>query len=213
MKRGVANGNAADFDRLNLRHRRQAVLAEAPFDLQQFAFAPDAAELKSNLPPRVMRRRPQRNAVGRVRQLDHDSVHRIRQILDFGGYFMPALFQLPERKLVTELAVIHQRQPGALPEHVRDVFQPHDSGDGIAGIFVRTAAFFGDPGIQVFKVVVADHDFTARRAVQRSPVIGAFQLDQRQFVGNILAGHAVAAGGEHPAVEISRNTVVLRLDQ
>ena len=67
--------------------------------------------------------------------------------------------------------------------------------------------------IEGLEIVVADHQFAAHRPVHFAGVPGGFQLDQRQFVGDVFAEFAVAARGENAPVEVGGNAVVFRLDQ
>ena len=103
-----------------------------------------------------------------------------------------------------------------LEQHLPDIFQPHDPGDGIAGVLVGSAVFVADRGIKIFKVVVPDHDLAPDGIgirLQRHGLTGCFQLDQFDLVRDILPGLAVAPGGKDPFAPQGGDPVIFRLDQ
>ena len=99
---GALNGHAADFHRIDFRHRRQIVLAETPFDGADDAFAPDAAEFEGDLAARMVRGVAQRVAVFLIGQFDDDAVHRVGQGLDFGQQLRPAVGQFGKGHRITD---------------------------------------------------------------------------------------------------------------
>ena len=196
-----------------MRHRGQAVLAEAPFDVEQLCGAPDVREFVGDLSARMMRRAAERGFVGGVGELQHHAVLRIRQRREFGKQPLPPVREFRKPDPEGDHVVIDQRDFRLLRDHLIDLLEPHDAGHRVAGILVGAAAFFVNMAVKIAEVVVADHEFAAHRPVERPPVTGRLKLDERQLGRDVLPEFAVAAGRKNPAVVTGGNAVVLRLDQ
>ena len=113
--------------------------------------------------------------------------------------------------------IIHQGELRMLKSHFRQVLESHDAGNGVAGIPVQTTVPVPDAGIESPEIVVPDDDFAAcgkGNARQGKKIAaGVFQFNENGFVGNVLSGLTVAAGGENAVFPDGGNPVVFRLNQ
>eukprot|EP00831_Metopus_contortus_P075432 TRINITY_DN6916_c0_g1_i2.p1 TRINITY_DN6916_c0_g1~~TRINITY_DN6916_c0_g1_i2.p1 ORF type:complete len:774 (+),score=147.06 TRINITY_DN6916_c0_g1_i2:1219-3540(+) len=164
----------------------------------------------------MMRRNPQRLTVCKIRQLDDDTVQRIRQGFYFSYQPRPAVFQLTEFNTVGNHIIIHQGQKRFIMLYLilysGNILEPHDTGDGVTGIFVKLAVFTTDIGKFIIEHIIPDDYFTTHRTIHWSPVASGLKFYQRQLRADVLPLNAIATGSEDTINIISGNAVVLGLN-